>query len=79
MSDSDNSLIFQKSYIAELNSMLLFDYGHSLEKYYNSKKRSNFHSQFFKWFDHSKFDKSNKSFLNDFEDYFFNFVLKSSI
>ena len=79
MFDSDNSLIFQKSYIAELNSMLLFDYGHSLEKYYNGKKRSNFHSQFFKWFDHSKFDKTDNSFLNDFEDYIFNFVLKSSI
>jgi len=79
MSDSDNLLIFQKSNIAELNSMLLFDYGNSLKKYYNSKKRSNFHSKFFKWFDHSKFDKSNNSFLNDFEDYFFNFVLKSSI
>ncbi|NVM35744.1 MAG: hypothetical protein HWN81_09125 [Candidatus Lokiarchaeota archaeon] len=79
MYDSDNSLIFQKSNIAELNSMLLFDYGNSLKKYYNGKKRSHIHSKFFKWFDHSKFDKTNNSFLNDFEDYFYNFVLKSSI
>jgi len=78
MSDSDYSLFFQKSNIAELNSMLLFDYGHSLNKYYNGKKKSNFHSKFFKWFDHSKFDISNNSFLNEFEDYFYNFVLKSS-
>lgn len=79
MPDSDNSLIFQKSNIAELNSMLLFDYEFSLKKYYNGKKSSHFYVEFFKWFDHSKFDKTNNYFLNDFEDYFFNFVLKSSI
>ncbi len=78
MSESDNLLIFQKSNIAELNSMLLFDYEHSLKKYYYSKKSSHFHLEFFKWFNHSKFDKTNNSFINDFEEYIDNFVFKSS-
>lgn len=79
MSDIENILVFQKSYIAELNSLLLFDYGNSFKKYYNKEKRSSFSSKFFKWFDHSKFDKTNNSFLNDFEVYFNNFFFKSSI
>jgi len=77
MPEPENSLIFQKSYIAELNSLLLFDYERSFKKYYNKNKNSNFFSKFFKWFDNSKFDKINNSFLNDFEVSFNNFFFNS--
>ena len=77
MSDLSTELIFQKSDIAELNSLLLFDYEQSLKKYYNNEKKSDFHLRFFKWFDHSKFDKSSNTSLNEFEEHFYKFVFKS--
>jgi hypothetical protein len=75
MSDSDPIFLHQKSNIAELNSLTLFDYERSFKKHYNNTKRTN--SEFYKWFDHSKFDKSKNFFLNDYKDYFLNVVFKS--
>jgi len=76
MSDLSAELFFQKSDVAELNSMLLFDYEHSFKKYYNNEKKSNFHVRYFKWFDHSKFDMTENTFLNEFEQHFYKFVFK---
>ncbi|MFX1320189.1 MAG: hypothetical protein ACFFAQ_00965 [Promethearchaeota archaeon] len=70
MSDSVVMSIFQKTNIAEINSMRLFDYENSLYNYFSDNNSSNFCQRYFKWFEHTKFDKTNNSFLSDFEKNF---------
>ena len=70
MSDSVVISIFQKNNIAELNSLRLFDYENSLRNYFSDKDSPNFCQRYFKWFEHTKFDKTNNSFLSDFEKNF---------
>jgi hypothetical protein len=70
MSDSVVVSIFQKSNIAEINSMRLFDYENSLYNYFNDENSSTICQRYFKWFEHTKFDKTNNSFISDFEKNF---------
>lgn len=78
MSDSVILSIFQKTNIAEINSLKLNDYENSLTNYFSNSNNSNFYQRYFKWFDHTKFEKTNNSFLNDFKkwfcDFFFNLI-----
>lgn len=73
MSDSVVMSIFQKTNIAELNSLRLFDYENSLHNYFSDENSSNFCQRYFKWFESTKFDKTYNSFLNDFEKWFYDF------
>ena len=67
MSDSVVVSIFQKTNIAEINSLRLFDYEDSLNHYFSDGNSSDFCQKYFKWFDFTKFEKDNNSFLKDFE------------
>ena len=73
MTESEILSIYQITNIAEVNSLSLFDYGNSLNDFFKDKNSSNICHQYFKWFDHRKFDKTNNSFLKDFEKYFYDF------
>ena len=73
MSDSVVISIFQKTNIAELNSLKLVDYENSLNNYLSDQNSSNFCHRYFKWFEHTKFDKANNSFLNEFDKWFYDF------
>ena len=73
MSDSVVKSIFQKINIAELNSLRLFDYENSLYNYLRDDKSSNLSLRYFKWFEHTKFDETNNSYVNDFEKWFYDF------
>ena len=67
--------IFQITDIAEINSLSLNDYGNSINNYFNNVINSKFYQRYFKWFNNDKFEKSNTSFLKDFDksfqDFFF--------
>lgn len=71
MSDSVIVSIFQKTNIAEINSLRLFDYENSLNQYFSHENSSNFCQKYFKWFDYAKIGKNNNSFLKDFERSFY--------
>ncbi len=73
MSDSVVISIFNKTNIAEINSLRLFDYENSLYNYFSDKNSSNFCQRYFKWFESTKFYKTYNSFLNDFEKWFYDF------
>jgi len=73
MSDSVILSIFQKTNIAEINSLKLYDYENSLTNYFSNSNNSNFYQRYFKWFDHTKFEKTNNSFLKDFKKCFCDF------
>ena len=73
MSDSVILSIFQKTNIAEINSLKLYDYENSLTNYFSNSNNSNFYQRYFKWFDHTKFEKTNNSFLQDFKKCFCDF------
>jgi len=73
MSDSVILSIFQKTNIAEINSLKLNDYENSLTNYFSNSNNSNFYQRYFKWFDHTKFEKTNNSFLKDFKKWFCDF------
>ncbi|MFX1420557.1 MAG: hypothetical protein ACFE9N_16795 [Promethearchaeota archaeon] len=73
MTESEFMSIFQIADIAEINSLSLFDYGNSLDIYFNYNNSSNFCKRYFKWFDHSKFDKTNNTYLKDFDKWFHEF------
>jgi hypothetical protein len=78
MSDLISLSLDQKSNIAELNSLSLFDYERAFNKYYNHIKKSKPKSEIYKWFDQLNHQEPNNFFLRDFEDYFMNFIFKSS-
>ncbi|MFX1316623.1 MAG: hypothetical protein ACFE9T_12220 [Promethearchaeota archaeon] len=73
MSGSVVISIFQKINIAELNSLSLFDFENSLKTYFSDESSSNFCQRYFKWFEYTKFDKTNNSFLNEFDKWFYDF------
>jgi hypothetical protein len=74
MSDSVVISLFQKVNIAELNSLRLFDYEDSLNNYFSNNNSSNLCQQYFKWFEHTKFNETN-SHMNYFEKWFYDFFL----
>ena len=73
MSNSVVVSIFQKANIAEINNLRLYDYENSLNYYFSNKNSSNFCNRYFKWFDYTKFEKNNNSFLKDFERFYNDF------
>lgn len=73
MIDSVSILTFQITSIAEINSSKLLDYEQSLNYYFSDNSNSKFYQRYFKWFDHSKFEKINNSFLMEFEQWFYDF------
>ena len=73
MTESAVVSIFQIINIAEINSLSLSDYENSLNNYFSDRNSSNFYQRYFKWFDHIKFEKTNPSFLKDFDKWFCDF------
>ncbi len=73
MTESIVASIFQINNIAEINSLSLFDYENSIINYFSDNNSSNFYQQYFKWFNHFKFEKTNTFFLKDFEKWFRDF------
>ncbi len=73
MTDSIIIVAFQITDVAEVNSLKLFDYEQSLNYYFSDESNSKFYQRYFKSLDHSKFDKTNNSFLRDFEQWFYDF------
>ncbi len=65
--------IFETSDIAEMNSMKLYEYGDSLNNYFNNTNNSSAFKQYFKWFEYPKFKKANNSLLKDFKKSFCEF------
>ncbi len=64
---------FETSDIAEMNSSKLFEYGDSLNNYFNNTNNSHACNQYFKWFEIPKFKKTNNSLLKDFRKSFCDF------
>ena len=73
MTESVIVSIFQITDIAEINSLSLFDFGNSLNTYFKDTNSSTFCHRYFKWFEHSKFDKTNNSHLKDFDNWLYDF------
>jgi hypothetical protein len=75
MTETETTSIFEITNIAELNSLSLYEYGDSINNYFDERKNSNFYQRYFKWFNNSNFEKSNTSFLKDynksFQEFFF--------
>ncbi len=75
MTETEIISIYDVADIAEINSLSLNEYGTSLNNYFGDKKNSNFYKRYYKWFDNSKFEKTNTSFLKEFNksfrDFFF--------
>ncbi|MFX0043650.1 MAG: hypothetical protein ACFE8L_12130, partial [Candidatus Hodarchaeota archaeon] len=55
--------------IAEINSIKLFDYEDSLYNYFKDEDISDFCQRYFRWFEPTKFGKTNNPFLSDFKNY----------
>jgi hypothetical protein len=74
MTESIIISIFQEANIAEINSLSLSDYGNSINNYFSDKNNTDFYKQYFKWFSHIKFEKTNTSslkyFKKSFQDFF---------
>lgn len=73
MFDSVILSIFQKTNIAEINSLKLYDYENSHTNYFSNKINSNFYQRYFECFDYTKFEKTNNSFLKDYKKWFCEF------
>jgi len=75
MTESIVASIFEITNIAEINSLSLSDYENSIDNYFSDNNSPNFYQRYFKWFNHFKFEKTNTSFLKDFDkwlhDFFF--------
>ncbi|MFX1432002.1 MAG: hypothetical protein ACFFCY_17680 [Promethearchaeota archaeon] len=77
MIDSIIVSTYQKTDIAEINSLKLSDYENSLNNYFIDDNNSSMNQKYFKWFNNPKFDKINNSFLKDFENWFSNYFFDS--
>ena len=73
MIDSIIIVAFQITDVAEVNSLKLFDYEQSLNYHFSHESNSKFYQRYFKSLDRSKFEKTNNSFLRDFEQWFYDF------
>ena len=73
MFDSVILSIFQKTNIAEISSLTLYDYEKSHTNYFYNSLNSKPYQRYFKWFDHTKFEKTNSSFLEDYKKWFCEF------
>ncbi len=76
MTESIIAAIFQITNIAEINSLSLSDYENSIYNYFSDNNSSNFYQRYFKWFNNLKFEKTNTSFLKDFDKWFHEFFFK---
>lgn len=65
--------IFKTTDIAEMNSQKLYEYGNSLNNYFNNTNNSSTYKQYYKWFEKPKLEKSNNSLLKDFKKSFCEF------
>jgi len=65
--------MFKTTDIAEMNSLKLYEYGDSLNNYFNNTNNSSAYKQYFKWFEKPKLEKSNNSLLKDFRKSFCEF------
>jgi hypothetical protein len=70
MTESFVVSIFQINNIAEVNSLSLSDYENSINNYFNNSNSSNFYQRYFKRFNHIKFEKTDTTFLKDFNKWF---------
>ena len=73
MFDSVILSVFQETNIAEISSLELYDYENSHTNYFYNSLNSNFYQRYFEWFDHTKFEKTNNSFLEDYKKWFCEF------
>lgn len=65
--------VFEANNVAEMNSPKLYEYGDSLNNYFNNTNNSNAYKQYFKWFEKPQFEKTNNSLLKDFKKSFCEF------
>jgi hypothetical protein len=65
--------VFEANKVAEMNNSKLFEYGHSLNKYFSNTNNSSAYKQYFKWFEKPKFENTNNSFIKDFKKSFCEF------
>jgi hypothetical protein len=75
MTEIEYLSIFEITEIAEINSLSLYEYGTSINKYFNEKQDSNFYQQYFGWFEYSQFEKTNTSFIKEFNKSFRDYFL----
>ncbi len=75
MSNSIILSIFEKTSVAEINSLKLYEYENSFTDYFSNDTNSDINLQYLKWFDKSKIKEHNNSSLKEFRkwfsDYFF--------
>ena len=76
MTESVIASIFQITDIAEINSLSLIEYRNSINNYFEDSENSNLYKRYYKWFDNSKFEKTNTSFLKEFNKSFQDFFVK---
>jgi len=77
MIDSIIVSVFQKTDIAEINSLKLYDYENSFNNYFVDSNNSSINLQYFKWFNNPKFKKTDNSFLKDFKEWFSNYFFNA--
>jgi hypothetical protein len=65
--------VFEANNVAEMNSPKLYEYGDSLNNYFNNTNNSNAYKQYFKWFEKPKLENTNNSLLKDFKKSFCDF------
>lgn len=70
MIETEIGSIFEIIDIAEINSLSLIEFGNSINNYFDKKQNSNLYKQYFKWFNNSKFEKTNTTFLKEFNKSF---------
>ncbi|MFX1567472.1 MAG: hypothetical protein ACFFCV_03795 [Promethearchaeota archaeon] len=79
MTETEISSIFEITDIAEINSLSLNEYGTSINNYFGDKQNSDLYKRYYEWFDHSKFEKINTTFLKEFNKSFQDFFQKFEI
>jgi len=76
MNETEITSIFGIINIAEINSLSLIEYRNSINNYFEDSENSNLYKRYYKWFDNSKFEKTNTSFLKEFNKSFQDFFVK---
>lgn len=79
MTETDITSIFEITNIAEINSLSLIEYKTSINNYFEDNENSDLYKQYYKWFNNTKYEKTNSSFLKEFnksfQDFFFKFEI----
>lgn len=65
--------VFEANNVAEMNCPKLYEYGDSLNNYFNNTNNSNAYKQYFKWFERPKLENTNNSLLKDYKKSFCDF------